>query len=719
MGKCRGGHGWPGAAGGHGGPGAADRFRHRVIRSLAAALAAFLLSAGTAAPPPATAGDEPFTGPANYGLTGLLEIPTARVMPENRYRVGSSYVYPYWYFFGAIGAFDRFELNGRVTQVIGVPGFDNPFGAGYGDFKDKTIDAKLQIVKEGKYAPAVALVISDPHGTRLYSAQSIVASKQIFPFDFTVGLGNGRLGERQLDEKMDGFKIEMFSRPKEWWRDAQLFGGVQFAPTEWLAVMVEYSPIHYERQVRDPAQPRHFREPVRSKVNAGVRLKPFRWAELGASWQRGEEVALSASFSFDIGRPLIPIHDPPYREPEALREHPLAGRITAALLSTGFRDIAVDGDDFSLRIDAENTRYFFTPNAVEALLDAVAPMVPRKYEYVRVRIKENGIPMVEFIATAAALEELREGRISRSRFFELSAFRTERIGAPIRPAAGRRFHDWGIRPSFSAFLNDPSRFFSYRLGIAGHLLAFPWTGGTAVFELEAYPVNTVSTSVEPLSIPVRSDIALYKQEGLALSRLMFEQIGKAEPGIFGRAAAGLLEVEYAGFDAEVAVPLYRGRIVAGAGGSLVRKRSPDEPLRLSGDTWFRTAFLGGRLNIPEADIWFDVKGGRFLAGDYGARFSVSKFVRGVTLTAWYSATDTSVFTDPDNRGYHDKGIAVTIPIRLFLGRDSRTAYRFSVSPWTRDAGQDIDHFRTLPDFIGRNTELSLDKDTKDLYKGKR
>jgi hypothetical protein len=149
----------------------------------------------------------------------------------------------------------------------------------------------------------------------------------------------------------------------------------------------------------------------------------------------------------------------------------------------------------------------------------------------------------------------------------------------------------------------------------------------------------------------------------------------------------------------------------------VRKRTPDEPFGLITDQWYETLFLGGRLNIPGADLWFDVKGGRFLAGDWGARFSVSKFIRGVTLSAWYSVTDTSDFTDPDNRGYHDKGISVTVPIRLFLGRDSRTAYRFSVSPWTRDAGQDIEHYRALPDYIGRNTDMLLDKDTCDLYKG--
>lgn len=686
------------------------RSRGRAFPLLAAAALAALLAASPAASP-ARAGDEPFTSPSNYGLTGIYEIPTARVMRKHRYRFGVTEVRPYRYYRGTIGLFDRFEVNGTFNEILGVKSEKT------GDnLRDKEIDFKLQIVKEGKYLPAIAIAICDPHGTRVYASQSIVASKQVYPFDFTIGLGNGRLGKRQLPETGEGLKIELFTAPKSWWRDAQLFGGIQYAPADWITLAAEYSPIRYERQYRDFAHDTYFREPVRSKINAGVRLKPFRGAEIDVSWQRGEEIGVGATFAFDIGRPILPIHDPPYREADAARQGALSDRIAAALLATGFSDIGVEADDFSLRIDAENDRYFFTPNAIEAVVDSIAPMVPARYEYVRIRIKENGIPLVEFITTSAAIEGLREGRIPKSRFFEISSYRTEFIGEPIGKTVGRRWYDFSIGPALEGFINDPSSYFSFRAGATAALALFPWKGGSLVLGAETYPFDTVDTNVEPLSIPVRSDSALYKTEDVYLGRLLFEQIVKANLPVYGRAAAGLLETMYAGADAEVAMPLFRGRLIASAGGSVVRKRSPDEPFRMVGNTWYKTAFLGGRLNIPEADIWFDVKGGRFLAGDYGARFSMSKFIRGVTLTAWYTVTDTSIFSDPWNDGYRDKGISATIPIRLFLGRDSRTAYRISLSPWQRDAGQDINRYNTLTDFIGRNTVMLLDKDTRDLYK---
>ena len=133
--------------------------------------------------------------------------------------------------------------------------------------------------------------------------------------------------------------------------------------------------------------------------------------------------------------------------------------------------------------------------------------------------------MAEFITTTASLEGLREGRIPKDRFFALSAFRTQRIGAPIPRTVNRRRFDWGIGPAFEVFINDPSRYVSYRLGATAHLHAFPWKGGTAVLGVEAYPLGTVTTPHAQLSIPVRSDIALYKQQSVSVGRLLFEQIG--------------------------------------------------------------------------------------------------------------------------------------------------------------------------------------------------
>ncbi|MCK5427670.1 MAG: YjbH domain-containing protein, partial [Thermodesulfovibrionia bacterium] len=258
----------------------------------------------------------------------------------------------------------------------------------------------------------------------------------------------------------------------------------------------------------------------------------------------------------------------------------------------------------------------------------------------------------------------------------------------------------------------------YRLGISGWMNYAPWKGATVATAIGGYPVNNISTTNEPLSIPVRSDIVLYKREEAALGRLLYDQIYKTGNDLYGKVSAGLLEVQYAGIDAEIAKPILDGRVLFGLSGSAVKKRDPDNPFALKEDPVkdiFTTAFLNTRINIPEMDIALDVKAGRFLAGDEGVRFTVSKFINGVILSAWYTVTDTSDFTDNFNNGYNDKGISVSIPFRLFTGTDSKTVYNFSLTPWTRDTGQDIDHFHTLFDFIGGDTKIFLDKDKEMMY----
>jgi hypothetical protein len=666
-------------------------------------------------PVPACAGDEPFITPSNWGGTGLMEIPTARVLKEDSYRLGYSQIDPYRNYYGAVSPLKGLEVDLRITEVMGVPAFDPPNG----NYRDKAFDVKYQFLSEGKYLPAVAIGIMDPHGTRIYPSQYIVVSKQIYPFDFTLGFGNGRFGENVLSEKDEGFKVEMFTDTDDWFSDSQFFGGIQFAPSEKFALMIEYSPIKYHKQTRDPAQEKYFDKPVPSEYNVGMRYKPTEWSELGVSYQRGEQVGFHVSIDFDIGNPLIPIFDPPYRENPAFRMHPMSERIARALHSTGFSDISVAEHGTELTIEAQNEKYYYRTSAIGAALYTVNEMLPEHIERINIVLIENGIVQIKYSALRSDMEELYAERLTVNEFNYLSNVTTdisERMG--IKGLYKKRFR-YGIKPSLETFLNDPSGFFKYRLGASVWAGYNPWDGSTFLSALEAYPLNDISTTNEPLSIPVRSDIVMYKEKDFALGRLLFDQIYKTGDEMYGKFSAGLLEVQYGGLDAEIARPFFDGRVLFGISGSAVKKRDPDNPFKFIDNgvkDIYTTAFFNARLNSPEYDISLDIKAGRFLAGDNGVRFTASKFINGVVLKAWYTVTDTSDFTDEHNDGYNDKGISISIPLRMFLGTDSRSVFHYSLTPWTRDTGQDIDHFGTLFDFIGRSTKIYIDRDSEMLFR---
>ena len=646
-----------------------------------------------------------------------METPTARVLEHGQFRVGVSQVDPYRYYYGAVSPLKGLEIDGRITEALGIKAnTEDQRWAGYGNNKDKAIDLKYQFLREGKYWPAMAIGIMDPHGTRKYGGQDLFFSKQFFPFDFTIGLGNGRFGKKPL-AGTDGERItvEMFEDPRQWWQDAQFFGGIEFHPTPKLSFMVEYNPIKYEIQTSDMVQVKYFTQAVPSKINVGMRYKPFDWTQIDLSYQRGNQIGVSLSLAFNLDKPLMPIFDLPYKEKEEYKVNPLAERISRGLYISGFRDIGIKISASEIWIQAANTSYLYNMRAIGVILKVLDQILPVDIRRINLVLTDRGIPLIEFCTDRGDLRDFEKEIFRVHEYGSLNKIRTDIYQMPDTSRQYKRYFDYGIKPEFQTFLNDPSGFFKGRAGVSGWIGLQPWKGGDLSVGAEAYVWNNISSANEPLRNAVRSDSVLYMQKNVALRSLMFDQIGKTKYEIYGKIATGLLETQYAGLDTEIAMPLFRGRILAGVSGSLVKKRDPDNLFKLNNNDFgdhYSTAFVNTRLNLPELEMSLDVKAGRFLAGDKGARVTVSRsFYNGVVLSDWYSFTDTSVFTDPFNKGYRDKGIAISIPLRLFLGRDSRTLYPYALSPWTRDVAQDISHRTSLFDFIGRNTRRFIDKDS--------
>lgn len=738
----------------------------------------------------ARGGDEVFVGPANYGGTGVIETPNARLMKEGQFRLGAAQVDPYRYYYGAVSPFSFLEIDGRFTEVLGVEVSSAPPWQGYGNYKDKAMDIKLRFLREGKWWPALALGIMDPHGTRIYPAQYLVASKQIYPFDFTIGFGNGRFGKSPLPSSGEEFRVEMFTHNASWRADGQFFGSIQFAPTRWLTLMAEYSPIAYEKQTHDPAQRKFFSTSVPSKFNFGARFKPWDWLEADVTYQRGQRIGVNLSLDFDLGRPMVPLYNLPYKERPDLRYESLKDRIVRAMESSGFSGIAVLTEGETLHVEAQNDTFYYTSRALGEVLKTLAgilgdlpkqteaatrlqtkhgkygdlgdeaalrqgqnsffePSIPRKVpgtpgtaekaahsdgqigsgaaapapgeiRSVHLILSHNGIPIVKWETTVEDLVNFYGEIYTTNEYLRLVKVDTSvRDNVSARPV-DRKWWNWGVKPSFEGFLNDPSGFFKYRLGAEGWITLNLWRGFTFTTGLEGYPLNNISSSNIPFNQAVRSDSWLYSKEKVNMNLLMMEQVEKLPGELYGRLSGGYLEVQYGGLDVELAKALFGGRILVGLSGSYVKKRETDHLLsfkKTDYKAWYMTGFFNTRLNIPELEAYLDVKAGQFLAGDRGAVFRASKFFNGVILSAWYSFTNTSFFTDQYNKGYHDKGIAITIPLRLFKGSDSRTSFNFSFSPWTRDVAQDVSHFTSLFNVIQRNTPVFLNKDLRTKGRG--
>lgn len=661
-----------------------------------------------------------FMTPTNMGFTGILTIPDAYTVNNNETRAGFSMEDPYRRFYLTYGIFPGLEFNGLITEILGAPGFPSPQNAGYGYYKDKAIDFKYQFLKESKYLPALALGINDPFGTRLYPSQYIAASKEIYPFDFTLGFGDGRYGSQPLLSSENGFGIGIFTHPLKWFRESRPFFGIQFFPSRTFGLEFAYDPAQYQIQSLDPANSmiNFFQnKSVPSNFDYGVVYNPAKNIQLIASYQRGNTIALNADIHFNLDKSVVHVFDEPYVKPAyyIYKKETLAGQIRRAMLFYGFSNIGLNLHKGELYLQMENNNFFSDRKAAYMALQTLAGINSGKIITARVVIEDNYVPVLK---ASANLKILKIAAMSIKYSHELKRFIKIRVENNIKTqnvtTRDNRIFNYRISPSFQTLLNDPSNFFQYNLGAVGYGIVHPWAGGSVILGLGVYPADNISSNQPPLSIPVRSDFYFYEERHFSLSSLMFQQMNRFPRGIYTKLAAGLLENEYGGINFQTAKVLDKGNIILELGGSYVKKRSVDNPFGFGNVpeeiplSRYYTYFFTTVFNFKSIDSSLKVKTGRFLAGDKGVEFFLSKYLNnGIKLSAWVSFTSTGIFSDPYNRGYHDIGFAISMPLRILDGVESKTRFHYSISPWTRDVAQDIYQYVDLSNFL--TNKIFVDK----------
>ena len=187
---------------------------------------------------------------SDFGSTGLIDIPTARMASDGTLTTTAaiqsrtkSYAVTYQATPWLEGTFRYTGWNRAVYSY------------------DRNYEAKIRLWKEQEYLPQVAVGIRDLVGTGAWGAEYLVASKAVGDFDFTLGLGWGRLAGKgdisnPLIQLSDRFAIRQtdFGRGGELSSDAffsgkkaGFFGGAayQFDSLP-VSLMLEYNPDQYD-----------------------------------------------------------------------------------------------------------------------------------------------------------------------------------------------------------------------------------------------------------------------------------------------------------------------------------------------------------------------------------------------------------------------------------------------------------------------------------------
>ena len=642
-------------------------------------------------PHPSHADDKPFNNAANWGGTGLLETPNARVLNDGQMRIGYAHAAPYdWYVFG-IGFLPRLETSFRFTAIENVPEI---LGPDYGKYKDKAFDLKLQLVKESRDFPAIALGLQDiGGGTEFFEAQYLAISRQIYPFDFTMGIGTERLNGGSA-----------FSH------DLGLFGGVEVAITDRLTAAVEYNPIHYQ----DDAPPvRAIPAGADAPINCGLRMRVYNGLLLGLSYQRGNTFGLMANLTFPLGKPLLPkkpsppdwrflIHE--IRQPIARGQ--IVENVLVDLKKTGaYRNIYVVIQGRRLIADLENQRYLSNAKAAGRAFRILLYHADRQIDTLVVRLSRRSIPILSIAAAPENVKNFLTGKLSADMFKELidvapaAELKSEPICISEAAEKPAWLSDYGVKPQIETLFNDPSGVIKTRASLQPYLTLTPWKGNALAARLDFPLYSDIDSSVATPPDAVRSDFWQYAGTSPTIDYLLSDQVLKLSERVYTRLSIGYLERMYTGVSSELLTFVGNGSFAAGAGVDWVRKREPKTFFELQNSQYY-SALANFYYFFNPFNLTLQASAGRFLAGDKGARFQVTRqydtFAR---VGFWYSLTDTSHLTD-FNAGYHDKGFFVQIPMEMFFTFENRALFGYRIMPWTRDVAATVDHWEDLYGFAG-------------------
>jgi hypothetical protein len=636
-------------------------------------------------------------------------MPDARFAPEGSWRSGYSYLKPYSAFWSSISMFPWLETSFRYTRIGYVPGFtDQSYGGGYGSYKDKSFDAKLRLLPEGSWWPALVLGVEDVGGgTGIFRAPYGVASKQFGELDLTLGYGRDRI---------DG-----------------AFGGVRWTPSgapSW-SLVAEYDAFNYKRDfgAEQSGAAKYDKAPA-----AGIEYRSELWG--AKAFTSHGEVGMNAYVSVPLEkREIVPkINEPaPYTKinPRPTAEQWRAdpehrARMGRALVAQDFRDVALgyNSDNDRLEATLTNIRISSMPRATGRAARTIlsfAPLETREiritynqgtlpvatYTFVNVRLLQryfNGMATRQQLAEYVAIDYARpqEAREERDRAEMLQAFdqplpegivmarnEPDIIAFKGENVAGGRLR---LRPGLALYFNDPSGAFRYEVAlltdydrpIAKNTFFSAQTRLTLVEDIS--DVTQPSNSTLP---HVRSDIAEYKRgNDFKLTKLLVNRFYQPQPRVYARASGGIYEEMFGGFGGQVLWLPSDGSWAFDVATDWLKQRDFQGGFGFQ-DYSVLTAIASLNYRMAQG-VTVTARAGRFLAKDEGVRFEAKRrFASNWEVGAWYTYTNGNDITTPGSPSnpYHDKGIFMAMPLDTLLTYDTQARAGFALAPWTRDVGQ--------------------------------
>jgi hypothetical protein len=662
----------------------------------------------------------------DWGSTGLMQTPTARMSNVGEARFNYTSAYPYNRYNTFFQPFESLEFGFRYTDIV-----NNLYGtddlSGNQTYKDKSIDFKARLFKETTYTPQVALGMIDLTGTGLFSSEYIVANKRFGDFDWSMGLGWGYLGSssnitnpfglfgqqykvRQNDIGQGGnFSTSAYLRGP-----TAMFGGVQYhTPFNKLILKLEYDGNNYQNE------PFGNNLSKTSPFNVGAVYRYSDSVDFSAGIERGNTVM----FGFTLHAPLSKVNVAKVSDPPTLKvfktrptTEPRWEGVSADIQEfSGWsvNQIGVAGKTLDVVIDnAYGTHFNDRLERVIGILHRYAPSYIEEFSLVFI---EKGIPMTErvvnrqtWVKNAVEFQGIEDSFQEAKAIYEKEPNSLPNNDVLFTKDTYKSYTSrfgYSIGPSFQQSLGGPDAFVLFRAGISSQFQykLFENTSITGALNLGLIDNYGKFQYTAPSGLPrVRTDIRQYMTTSiLNMTNLQLTHIDKLADNQYFSLYGGYLESMFAGFGGEWLYRPWHSPVAFGIDINRVQQRSfeqnfsfnnADEQTNYRVTTGHATAYWDTGFN----SILAKLSVGRYLAGDTGSTIDLSRFFdNGIQIGAYVTKTNVSALAFGE--GSFDKGIYLNIPFDVMTTTRSSGAANLDYHPLIRDGGAKLNRSMTLYD----------------------
>ncbi len=667
-----------------------------------------------------------------YGMPGTIDNPTADVFPEGQFSVSSSI------FGGTIRTNLSFQVTNSITlsfRYARVPLLDSEFG---GYTWDRSFDFHYVFNEEKSIFPSIAVGLRDFIGTGLYSGEYFVASKSLASgIDVSVGIGWGRLAGRNSYDNIFGFnerKDRNFGQGGSFHID-HFFSGpnspffsLSYNVSPNLEIIAEMSQDNYDVEV---SAPKGFKR--KSDLNFGFKYEIAQGFSLMGKLMHGDAIGLSGTLAlnprnkpFKSGiepAPMPLLENKILLETQSFMDSDVFFRSAELLELDGIILLSMEIDNNFVDVEILDRNYLNVSQMIGRVARILSKTVPLQVNFFRINMVDyqSGYSVSQIIVERESLREFELVFDGPDKLWRNVKIVNSSAGTNSSFTLSKNRASWSIYPDVDLMLFDPHSPINGSLGWEA-TLAYKINNSTTINSSVKQAILTGLNDIKrnPKSgLPnVRSDFMIYYRDISTrpyISSLTIDQYYKPFKNIYGQINFGYLEMMYSGIRGEAIWKDANKPYGIGLDLAHIYKRNTYGDFSILSNSY--STIIGTIYYDFQSDWNIQLDAGRYLAGDYGSTFSLSRnFNNGWEIGAFATLTDVKFSTFGE--GSFDKGITLKVPLSWFTGKKSQAYTKTAIRPITGDGGArlKLDDKKFLYRNIAKYSENRFRKNWKRVYR---